>query len=98
MTEAELQQTIRLDTPPGWVLFRNNTGVAYNKNGRPVQFGLCKGSADLIGWNPDGRFVAIEVKGPKSTVTHEQQRFINAVNHAGGIGVIARSIDDLPWR
>ena len=82
----------------------NNTGKAYQ--GKPIHtqqgivtladyrfitFGLCEGSADLIGIAPGGRFLAIEVKTDKGRATIEQQRFINAVLTAGGIAGIVRS-------
>ena len=98
MTEAQLMQAIRLDAPPGWTLFRNNRGFAYNRSGQMMEFGLYTGASDLIGWSPDGKFVAIEVKTQKGVITRAQQNFIDRVNDAGGIGVIARSLDDLPWK
>jgi hypothetical protein len=50
-SEQTIQQEIRIACSQGPVrLFRNNTGTLRDANGRPVQFGLCKGSADLIGW------------------------------------------------
>ena len=71
---------------------------------RPVNFGLCEGSSDLIGWRsvtitPDmvgdtvALFVACEVKD-RARVTEEQERFLQAVKSAGGIGVVARSVDE----
>ena len=97
-------------------VFRNNVGkaVAYDfKNKkliepiRIIEFGLCKGSSDLIGWKsvvitPEmvGKrvaiFVAIETKRPKkSTTSEEQHNFIETVQDAGGVGLIAKSESDL---
>jgi hypothetical protein len=46
-----IQQQIRIACSNGDTrLFRNNTGTLRDQHGRPVSFGLCKGSADLIGW------------------------------------------------
>ena len=70
-----------------------------------VQFGLARGSADLIGWRtititPDmvGRqvavFTSIEVKTPTGRIRPEQQAWIGCVQAAGGIAGIARSIAD----
>lgn len=70
---------------PGDVLIRN---------ARPLEAGLCKGSSDLIGWGPGGRFVALEVKTPTGRVTPGQRQFIEAVTAAGGIGAVARSPDE----
>lgn len=64
-------------------------------NARMMTFGLCTGSADLIGiHHGTGRFIAIEVKTPKGRATKEQLRFIEAVKAAGGIAGIARSPQD----
>ena len=86
-------------------MFRNNTGTLKDANGRPVQFGLCKGSADLIGWRtititPDmvgqqvAVFTSIEVKTPTGRVRPEQQQWLKAVQAAGGVAGIARSVED----
>jgi len=50
-SEQSIQQQIRLTCSRGQVrLHRNNTGTLRDQNGRPVSFGLAKGSSDLIGW------------------------------------------------
>lgn len=106
MTEQQIQQHIRLACGKGDCrLFRNNTGTLKDANGRPVQFGLCKGSADLIGWRtititPDmvgqqvAVFASIEVKTPTGRVQPEQQQWLDAVQAAGGVAGIARSVED----
>ena len=86
-------------------MFRNNTGTLKDQNGRPVQFGLCKGSADLIGWKrvtitPEmvgqqvAVFTSIEVKTPTGRIRPEQQQWLEAVQAAGGIAGVARSVED----
>ena len=106
--ETTLQQQIRLalGTRPDLRLFRNNTGTLPDpRTGRPVQFGLARGSADLIGLRtvtitPDmvgqqvAVFTSIEVKTPKGRPTAEQQNWLNMVRSLGGIAGIARSIQD----
>ena len=106
MTEQQIQQHIRLACGKGDCrLFRNNTGTLKDANGRPVQFGLCKGSSDLIGWRtititPDmvGKqvaiFTSIEVKTPTGRVQPEQQQWLDAVQAAGGVAGVARSVED----
>ena len=106
MTEQQIQQHIRLACSTGNTrLFRNNTGTLKDQNGRPVQFGLCKGSADLIGWKrvtvtPDmvgqqvAVFLSIEVKTPTGRIRPEQQQWLDAVQAAGGIAGVARSVED----
>ena len=104
--EQTIQQHIRLACSIGSCrLFRNNTGTLRDINGRPVTFGLCKGSADLIGWRtvtvtPEmvgqqiAVFTSIEVKSTSGRVKPEQQQWLNAVAAAGGIAGIARSVGE----
>ena len=106
MTEQQIQQHIRLTCSTGATrLFRNNTGTLRDQNGRPVQFGLCKGSADLIGWTtrtitPDmvgqqvAVFTSIEVKSSTGRLRPEQRQWLEAVQAAGGIAGVARSVED----
>lgn len=55
-----------------------------------------KGVSDIIGCH-NGRFLAIEIKTERGRVTPHQQRFIDRVNAAGGIGFVARSIEDVTY-
>lgn len=105
-SEQTIQQHIRLACSSGNCrLFRNNTGTLKDANGRPVQFGLCKGSADLIGWTtrtitPEmvgtqvAVFTSIEVKAPTGRLRPEQQAWLDAVQAAGGVAGVARSVAD----
>lgn len=84
-SETDILQACRLAaSEAGAVVFRNNTGKLQDKNGRWVDFGLCVGSSDLIGWYK-GKFLAIEVKKPGKKPKSQQLNFIDAVNNAGGI-------------
>lgn len=90
------------------IVWRNNTAGAYvgkllHKagdqvtlgNAHLVQFGLCKGSSDIIGIHrPTGRFLAVEVKTKTGRTSPEQLQFIEAVRAAGGIAGVARSPAD----
>lgn len=103
--EQAIQNDIRLELGHGDTrLFRNNTGCLRNDRGRIVCFGLAKGSSDLVGWKtieitPEmvghtvAVFAAIEVKD-KGRPTSEQRRFVSAVQAAGGLAGIARSVDE----
>lgn len=105
-SEQTIQQHIRLACSIGTCrLFRNNTGTLRDINGRPVSFGLCKGSADLIGWRSVtitsemvgqqiAVFTSIEVKSSSGRVKPEQQQWLNAVQAAGGIAGVARSVGE----
>lgn len=106
--ETQLQQQIRLalGTRPDARLFRNQVGSLPDpRTGRLVTFGLAKGSADLIGWRtvvvtPDmvGRrlavFTSIEIKTPTGKLRADQQAWLTAVEGAGGIAGVARSVTD----
>lgn len=106
--ETDLQQRIRLavGTRTDLRLFRNQVGQLPDpRTGRPVQFGLARGSADLIGWRtvvvtPDmvGRrlavFTSIEVKTPTGRLAPAQRAWLAAVHGAGGIAGVARSVSD----
>jgi hypothetical protein len=106
LSEQRIQQEIRLTISNGDTrVFRNNTGTLKDANGRPVSFGLAKGSADLIGWRtvtitPEmvgqqvAVFTSIEVKTPTGRLRPEQQQWLDAVQAAGGIAGVARSVED----
>ena len=75
------------------------------RTGRPVQFGLARGSADLIGWRsvvitPEmvgqrvAVFTSLEVKTPTGRLTPAQQAWLGTVHNAGGIAGVARSVRD----
>lgn len=76
------------------------------KQYRPFRSGWPTGSSDLIGWtrvnitkDMIGRdiaiFTAIEAKTPRVRATKQQESFIRTVNEHGGIGTIARKLDDV---
>ena len=106
--ETELQQRIRLalGTRSDLRLFRNQVGQLPDpRTGRPVQFGLARGSADLIGWriititpsmvgSQVAVFTSIEVKTPTGRIRSEQQAWLACVQQCGGIAGVARSIAD----
>jgi len=75
----------------GVMCWRNNTGVLPDRSGRPIHFGLCVGSSDIIAIAPDGVFVAIECKTAIGQPTDAQVRFLAAVRAHGGRAGIARS-------
>jgi len=97
----------RVETAGAWVgkvIHKDNQTVTL-ANARMIQAGLCKGGSDIIGIRPTvitqdmvgqtvGVFLADEVKTKTGRATKEQLRFIEAVNKAGGIAGVARSVDD----
>jgi hypothetical protein len=106
--ETTLQQQIRLalGTRPDTRLFRNQVGSLPDpRTGRLVTFGLARGSADLIGWRtitigPEhlglriAVFASIEIKTPTGRLAPAQRHWLQAVQAAGGIAGVARSVTD----
>lgn len=70
---------------------RNNSGALLDRNGRPVKFGS-PGSPDFL-LCIKGRFVGIEVKGPKGKQRPDQIEYEKRCFASGGIYYVARSID-----
>lgn len=54
-----------------------------------------EGCPDIMAQTTKGQFVAIEVKNFEGCATPEQIDFLQAVRAGGGIGIIARSVDDV---
>lgn len=106
--ETTLQQRIRLalGTHPELRIFRNQVGSLPDpRTGRMVQFGLARGSADLIGWRtmvitPEmvgqriAVFTSLEIKTPTGRLAPAQRHWLHAVHQAGGIAGVARSVGD----
>ncbi len=86
----------------GCFIWRNNTGAANHtytrKDGSTgyshIRYGY-PGSADIIGVNKWGRFIAIECKRAGKNLEPHQERFRDQVTEHGGVFVLARSVDDL---
>lgn len=92
MTTLELTKwSIDYLTKRGWRVWRNNTGrrgtVSYGK----------KGSGDIVGYKPDGKFATIEIKNPetKDQPTEDQINFMTDVRNCGGFAMIMRDPGDL---
>lgn len=102
--EREIQQDIReaLGLEPDLVLWRNNVGQATEFNARThesrvVRYGLCVGSADLVGilrTGKTGRFFALEVKRPDEYPTADQRTWAQLVRTMGGFCVTVRSVEE----
>ena len=105
--ERDIQSAILLALSHGPTrLLRVNAGVAWQGTviertqhrlvlARPYAIRLAApGVSDLLGWTEGGRFVAIEVKGPRGRVTAEQAAFLDLVRRSGGLAGVARSVAD----
>jgi hypothetical protein len=93
-----LEKTIKMAHVKTGRLLRNNVG-AYQKGARWIQYGLGKGSSDLIGWTTVeiteemigqkiAVFTAVELKTEKDRASPEQINFVEQVHKAGGLAGI----------
>lgn len=71
---------------------RANTGAGRDINGRVVRFNVV-GTPDIIGCYR-GQFVGIEVKSATGRQSIDQQRYQAALTGAGGLYILARSVED----
>jgi len=108
-TEAAIMRAVQLETSKrGTRLMRNNCGQAITESGNIIRFGLANpGGSDLIGWTPTivtedmvGKriaiFVSVEVKkSPRQKPTQAQADFLDAVKKAGGIALVACSVEEV---
>ena len=103
MTEKEIQNDIirHLSARPDLRIWRNNIGVAVPVSQccpqcrrYAIRFGT-PGSADLLGIQAPGRYIAIEVKSPTGKQSPEQATFQRVITQLGGVYLIARGINDL---
>lgn len=83
----------------GVVAWRQNQGAMKQagRNGRErfIRFAGIRGISDIIGVLPDGRFLAIECKRPGQRPTPDQLAFLEAVNRAGGLGIVVYDVAEL---
>jgi len=107
-SETKIQQEIRLalGQRSDLRLFRNETGKLPDpRTGRWVQFGLAKGSSDLIGFKtvkitPEmigqeiAQFVSLEIKTERGKLSTIQQNWLQKVKSSGGIVGVARTVKD----
>lgn len=97
MTEAELVNAILLEfgSRTDLRLWRQNTGAAIRPGGGLIRFGI-PGMADISGiMQPNGRRIEIECKAPSGRQSKEQQRWQRMIEWAGGLYILARSIEDV---
>ena len=59
---------------------------------RWVSFGK-RGSADILGCLPGGRFLAVEIKSANGKLSPEQTAFLKKIRDLGGFAVVVKS-----WR
>jgi hypothetical protein len=74
--------------------WNNPTGATQIRPGQWLRFGQ-KGSADILGCLPDGRFLAVECKAGRGRLSPEQRDFLDEIQGLGGLAVVARSCQEL---
>lgn len=63
-----------------------------------MKYGLSPGSADIVGIIPPyGRFIAVECKVHPNKVTKSQRAWLSTIGDAGGLAVIAYTLDDIQY-
>lgn len=76
----------------GITAWNNPSGAVEVRRGRWLHFGK-KGSADILGCLPGGRFLAVEVKAPDGRLSGAQKKFLAEIGALGGLAVTVRD-----WR
>ncbi len=89
---VEVLKALRAHPAVSWAE-RQNTGST-RIGGRFIRFGW-PGCADILGQLRDGRFLAVEVKGPTGKLRPEQSVFLERINGAGGMGFMAHDLRDV---
>lgn len=87
--ESVIQSDLILETARQFAndltIWRNNTGAAFDKEGRMIRFGV-KGQADVSGiMKPLGTRIEIEVKRPGGKPRPEQKLFEQMIKDHGGV-------------
>lgn len=73
--------------------WRNNSGIL--KIGNRLIYLAPKGSPDIIGVLPNGRFFGCEVKMQREGLTLDQSAFHKKLRDNGALVFVARNIDDV---
>jgi len=93
-THTDLVRNVLLAISPLGLCWSNDTpGLAYTREGKPFKSGLT-GSSDILACIK-GRFIGIECKTGKGSLSTPQRRFRDAVLRNKGIFIEARSVDDV---
>ena len=90
---------------PDTILFRNDNGCGYRKDGTVFKYGLLPGSGDMIGWTeieivPEmvgerfAVFTSIEIKTLNDKMSDKQKKWFRNVCKAGGIAIVLHEQKD----
>jgi hypothetical protein len=78
----------------GITAWNNPTGSCRIAPDRWLHFGK-KGSADILGLLPGGRFLAVECKAAHGRLSPEQRQFLADIRNQGGMAVMVRGWKEL---
>ena len=95
MTHGDMVNLCLLELTKHGFSWSNPTG-AVKSEGRFIRYGL-PGSSDILSCIK-GRFVGVECKVGRDRVRDNQKNFGTALERAGGIYIVARSVDDVRAR
>jgi hypothetical protein len=89
--KAEVLKYLKLRQIKAW---SNPSGAVRIRPRKFMSFGL-KGSSDILGLLPGGRFLAIECKAKGGRLSPEQREFLSDIKALGGMAVVAKSWTDI---
>jgi hypothetical protein len=89
--KAEVLKYLKFRRIKAW---SNPSGAAQIRPGKFMSFGL-KGSSDILGLLPGGRFLAIECKAGHGRLSPEQREFLEDIKALGGMTIVAKSYRDI---
>lgn len=97
MKESEIQkQCMDWLHLKGFFCWRNNNIGVFDPSKKIFRtFTGMKGVSDILGILDDGRFLAVEIKGPKGRMTPEQDSFQENIAKRGGVACCVHSLDEL---
>ncbi len=75
-------------------VWRQNSGT-FQQGNRFIRANTARGMSDIMGVLKDGRALAVEVKSARGRIEEHQLEFLKGINDAGGLGMVARSVDDV---
>lgn len=93
---AACLEYLRLEPKVAWSVRMNTGAVRMGEAERYVKFGF-PGCPDIIGQMADGRFLAVECKGPRGRPSVLQRSFLEKVKASHGVGCLVYSVSDLEW-
>lgn len=91
---AVLNHCIRYLWMRGCFVWRNNTGQWKDGKGNRISYGA-KGSPDILGVLPNGRFIGVECKRQGRKAEPHQLAFGEKITANNGIYIVAHSMDEL---